>query len=182
MKYFYKYRFACLTFFLIIFSVSFISCDKGIEPYREETEADLTSFEGKVTFIGTWPEGVMRTYIVVFSEPSRFDVSTLNFIIGPIPYNSTEFIYNSIENNLGLIPTLNPGEYPYIIVAQSKTPELSLSRKDWTVAGVYYLDGDTTNPGKVKIEKGKVTTGINIICDFNNPPVQPPSIWILKNE
>lgn len=162
--------------------ISINSCDKGIEPYPEETETGVTGFEGKVTFLGTWPEGITRTYIVVFSEPSRFDVNTLQFIIGPITYGVSEYTYNSVENNLGLIPNLNAGEYPYVIVAQSKTPVLSLSREDWTVAGIYFNEGGTTTPGILKIEKGKVTTGINIICDFDNPPEQPPGKWVLENE
>ncbi|OGU35845.1 MAG: hypothetical protein A2068_06085 [Ignavibacteria bacterium GWB2_35_6b] len=171
--------------FIIIMVIIFIaltSCDKGIEPYPSETEIDITSFEGKVTFTGAWPDSIARTYIVVFSEPSRFDVTTLQYIIGPVPYGVTEYNYNSIENNLGLIPKLNAGSYPYVIVAQSKTPELSLQRKDWTVAGIYFNEGNTTTPGILNIENGKVTKDININCDFNNPPVQPPAKNNFENE
>lgn len=171
-----------IKIFLILIIPFLYSCDKGIEPYPEETGPDITSFEGKVTFVGAWPEGINRTYIVVFSEPSRFDVNTLQYIIGPIPYGVSEFNYNSIENNLGLIPKLAAGEYPYVIVAQSKTPELSLQRQDWTVAGIYFNQGNTSSPGILKIEQGKVVSGINITCDFNNPPVQPPSRWKMNYE
>lgn len=166
---------------VFIFS-ALTSCDKGIEPYPAETEIDITSFEGKVTFTGAWPDSIARTYIVVFSEPFRFDVTTLQYIIGPIPYGVTEYNYNSIENNLGLIPKLNAGNYPYVIVAQSKTPELSLQRKDWTVAGIYFNEGNTSTPGILTVENGKITKDINIICDFNNPPVQPPAANKNKNE
>lgn len=168
--------------FMVFIFIVFTSCDKGIDPYPAETEIDVTSFEGKVTFTGAWPDSIARTYIVVFSEPLRFDVTTLQFIIGPIPYGVNEYNYNSIENNLGLIPNLNVGNYPYVIVAQSKTPELSLQRKDWTVAGIYFNEGNTTTPGILNVENGKVTKDINIICDFNNPPVQPPAKNNFENE
>lgn len=181
MKY-HKVRqkiFIAIIFFIFI---ALTSCDKGIEPYPAETEIDVASFEGKVTFTGAWPDSIARTYIVVFSEPSRFDVTTLQFIIGPIPYGVSEYNYNSIENNLGLIPKLNAGSYPYVIVAQSKTPELSLQRKDWTVAGIYFNEVNTTTPGILTVENGKIAKDINIICDFNNPPVQPPAKNNFENE
>lgn len=158
----------------LIMIIVLISCDKGIEPYPEENIASVSGFEGQVTFIGDWPQGITRTYIVVFSEPSKFDVTTLFYLIGPIPYGTREYNYNSIENNSGLIANLEVRDYPYVIVAQSKTEDLSLARIDWTVAGIYFNEGDNVNPGILKIEKGKITPGVNIICDFNNPPEQPP--------
>ena len=167
---------------LLVIIISLASCDKGIEPYPDKTVMGETGFEGKVTFIGDWPEGITRTYLVVFTEPSKFDVNTLYFLIGPIPYGTREYNYNSTDNNSGLIPKLEVRDYPYVIVAQSKTEVLSLTREDWTVAGIYFNDGETTTPGLLKIEQGKITTGVDIICDFNNPPVQPPAKWIFEHE
>ena len=171
-----------LRVILLVIIISLISCDKGIEPYPDEVVSVESGFEGKVTFVGDWPEGITRTYLVVFTEPSKFDINTLYFLIGPIPYGTREYNYNSIDNNSGLIPKLEVRDYPYVIVAQSKTPELSLLRDDWTVAGIYFNEGDTTTPGLLKIEEGKIITGVDIICDFNNPPVQPPAKWILEHE
>ena len=59
-------------------------------------------------------------------------------------------------------------------MAQSKTVDLSLKRSDWFVAGVYYSPGDSTNPGQITITEGVILDSINIICDFDNPPPQPP--------
>jgi len=69
---------------------------------------------------------------------------------------------------------IESGEYSYIGVAQQSTVELSLSRKDWIVAGVYYANGDTTQPGKLTIPENTMVRNINIICNFDNPPPQPP--------
>ncbi len=52
--------------------------------------------------------------------------------------------YSSADSAFG---SISPGRYEYVVVAQSKTPTLSLNRIDWTVAGVYYNSSDTTKPG-----------------------------------
>ncbi|MBK6912601.1 MAG: hypothetical protein IPH11_02590 [Ignavibacteriales bacterium] len=42
------------------------------------------------------------------------------------------------------------------------------------VAGIYYAEGDSANPGKLIIPQGQLVTNINIKCDFDNLPPQPP--------
>jgi hypothetical protein len=69
---------------------------------------------------------------------------------------------------------IEPGEYAYLAVAQQSTPEISYLRKDWFVAGVYYAEGDTTMPGILTIPENTNVDSINILCDFDNPPPQPP--------
>jgi len=166
--------------------LTFISCDKGISPYPENDNAGLTGFEGKVTFSGAWPDGIQQTYIVAFKETLKSDADffppNLSYIIGPISYNTTEYSYNSIDNNYSATFTLSPGSYNYVVVVQTKKTGLTLDRKDWTVAGIYYANGDTTKPGTLVIQNGKFTSNININCDFNNPPPQPPTIFNNENE
>jgi len=158
-------------FIVIVASILFYSCGEGIapEPVRQ------TGFSGTVTFIGNWPEGVTRTHIVVFKDPllssGDFNAFNLKFVSVEIPYGTTVFEYNSADT---AVIKINEGEYSYVAVAQQKTPNVSLLRKDWYVVGVYYADGDTTKPGKLIIPKNTLVKNINIKCDFDNPPPQPP--------
>ncbi|HSD63314.1 MAG TPA: hypothetical protein VLB50_05920, partial [Ignavibacteriaceae bacterium] len=71
---------------------------------------------------------------------------------------------------------ISAGSYAYVVVVQQKTPQISLNKKDWIVAGVYYANGDTTQPGRLIIPENSFIKNINIICDFDNPPPQPPGI------
>jgi len=156
---------------LIIISVIYYSCGEGIAP----EPITQTGFSGTITFIGDWPAGVTRTHIVVFKDPlltaGDFNAFNLKFVSIEIPYGSTVFNYNSADTS---VIKINEGEYSYIAVAQQKTASVSLNRKDWFVVGVYYAGGDTTKPGKLVIPQNTLVKGINIICDFNNPPIQPP--------
>ncbi|MDX9923760.1 MAG: hypothetical protein RBS48_03265 [Ignavibacteriaceae bacterium] len=166
----------------IILTVSIIllflinGCDKGIEPADEITSP--TGFKGKVTFTGNWNNNIKRTHLVVFKKPINKDEDffppNLTFVIDSIPKGSSQFNYNSLENNYIESFTISAGEYSYVVVAQSNSPELSLLRKDWVVVGVYCENGDQSKPKKLIINAGKITDDININVDFNNPPPQPP--------
>jgi len=156
----------------LIFLIS--GCDKGIEPAAPTP----TGFSGTVTFTGIWPEGIQRTHVVVFNHllqsSADFSIPNLSFVVNPIPYGSKTFTYNSITDNFTSILQVTPGDYKYIIVAQSKTPAISYDRKDWFVVGVYTTTGDQSKPGTMSIIDGMITPGIDINVDFNNPPPQPP--------
>jgi len=161
---------------LIFVSILLFQCDGGLSP--DSKEAGITGFSGKVTFIGTWPQGIKRTHLVVFKSPilqsGDFFPPNLSIIMDSIAYGSNEYNYNSIDNNYVRDAKIDEGDYAYVVVAQSKTAELSLLREDWTVAGIYYASTNNAVPGILRMEKGRTTRDINIICDFNNPPPQPP--------
>lgn len=166
-----------LIYLFFVFGVVLINlgCGEGITPEPESK----AGFTGKITFIGTWPDSIARTHIVVFKDPllSAGDFSALNlrYVSLEIPYGIPEFVFNSLDSayvpQAGKLPA---GEYSYIAVAMSKTSELSLNRIDWFVAGLYFANGDTTKPGVMVIPENTLIKDINIICDFNNPPPQPP--------
>jgi len=164
--------FAILFIGCLLFLIS--GCDKGIEPAAPTP----TGFSGTVTFTGTWPEGIQRTHVAVFNHfiqsSADFSPPNLSFVVNPIPYGSKSFTYESDIDNYYPALQVTPGDYKYVIVAQSKTPTLSLDRKDWVVVGVYTITGDQSNPGTMTINDGIITPGINITVDFNNPPPQPP--------
>jgi len=165
---------------IILFSVIFIlqSCDKGIEPEPFDPNSGQTGFSGTVTFEGNWIQGVTRTHVVVFKElitkDDDFFPPNLSFVIDSIPFGSSSFTFNSIDNNFIPIFTLGPGDYKYVVVAQSKTPQISFLRKDWFVVGVYSNINDQSIPSILKIVQGRMMTNINILCDFDDPPPQPP--------
>ena len=169
------------TFLLLVFCCFFYivaGCDKGIEPEPEKSPAsEIIGFSGKVTFTGNWPTGITRTHIVVFKNDivtvDDFSFLNLAFVVDSIPYRSQEFNYNSVMNNFFSF-ILAEGTYKYIVVAQSKTPTISLNREDWFIVGIYYSNGNTSKPGVLTLQKGNITTGIDINVDFNNPPPQPP--------
>ncbi|GAB4295642.1 MAG: hypothetical protein Kow0098_18110 [Ignavibacteriaceae bacterium] len=161
---------------LIIISFLLAYCDHGIAPdYSQET----AGFSGTVTFLGQWPDSVKRTHIVVFENPllteADFNAFNLRYVSNEIPFGVKTYEYSSLDTAVipvgGLLPA---GTYSYVAVAQSFTEEVSLERKDWVVAGVYYSGDDTTKPGTLVIPENTLVDNINIICDFNNPPPQPP--------
>ena len=159
---------------LIVFV--FLTCDKGIEP-KEDTEP--RGFSGTITFIGEWPAGIKRTHIVLFKDPlnstADFNILNIKYVSLEIPNGSQSYNYNTTEP--AVLPEsgyLDTGEYSYLAVGQSETEDLSLNRSDWFVAGLYFSEGDSTKPGKITVSSGVITENVNIVCDFDNPPPQPP--------
>lgn len=150
-----------------------VSCDKGLAPETENVEP---GFSGTITFTGDWPEDVTATHIVLFRDPliseEDFSAENLIFISEEIEFGTRLFNYSTLEN--ALIGNVVPGEYAYLAVAQTNSQFISLEREAWMVAGVYYNDGDTSQPGTVIVPANTFVTGMNITCDFNNPPEQPP--------
>jgi len=152
-----------------------ISCDKGIEPLEV---VGPSGFEGKIIFEGSWPEGIKRTHLVVFKEPIKtvddFFLPNLSFVVDSIPYGTKEFNYNSIDNPFSSIFKFAAGNYKYVVVAQSKTPEITFNRADWTVVGVYCESGNQASPKTMIVLPGKIANDVNINVNFQNPPPQPP--------
>jgi len=162
---------------LALITISFLSCDKGIEPKNEE---EPTGFSGTVTFIGDWPAEVKRAFVVVFKDPllasTDFTITNLKFLSLEIPLGVPSYHFSSLDSSY--IPTnpgpFLPGRYSYVAVAYQITDQLSLARKDWYVAGIYYAFGNTSEPATMVVTENIFLTDINITCDFNNPPPQPP--------
>ena len=141
--------------------------------------AETTGFGGNIVFYGAWPDSIKRTHIVMFKDPlltsSDFNIFNLKFVSLEIPFGVGYYNYSSADTFLfpfdGIIEA---GEYAYLAVAQQTTDEYTPFREDWFVAGVYYAEGDTTQPGTLSIPENTMVRDINIICDFENPPSQPP--------
>lgn len=161
-------RVIVITFVILLL----VSCDGGISPRPVVANP---GFGGTITFSGDWPENVQRTLVVMFKNPlltpEDFSITNIRYIGSEIPYGSQTFQYNSDDNYLD--GEFEPGDYAYLAVAQSTTPTLSLERGDWYVIGVY-TNSSEQNPSALTLTEGVQLTGINITCDFNNPPPQPP--------
>lgn len=159
---------------ILLAALLFYSCGEGISP-EPEGKTKITGFGGIIVFNGKWPEGVTRTHIVAFKNPLNsigdFNAFNLGFVSDSIPFGTRTIFFSSLKNP---ILDILPGEYSYVAVAQSRTPTMSLNRKDWFVVGVYYSNNDYSKPGKLLIPENQFVTNINITCDFNNPPTQPP--------
>ncbi len=161
---------------IITFSLALLlfvyGCNKGLSPISAEQKA---GFSGTITFIGNWPEGITRTHLVVFEHELKssadFNIINLKYVSLEIPYGVKTYNFSSSDSSY--IP-ISAGTYEYVAVVQSKAPDLSLSRSDWFVAGVYYGNNGTSKPGVLEIPENTLVRNINIICDFNNPPPQPP--------
>lgn len=168
MNHLKKYFFLVL-FFLIIF----FGCDKGLEPIGSNQVQ--FGFGGKITFIGLWPDSIKRTHLIVFKDTLKsyldFYPPNLSGVSDTIPFGSSFFNYKSFEKFL--IPILE-GEYKYIAVVQSSKSELSLLRSDWKVIGIYFSKIFPSQYGTLNLTANTFTDSINIICDFNNLPIQPP--------
>ena len=162
----------CITL-PVLFTVLLLTggCDKGIEPRPAD---EVPGFGGRITFIGTWPDSIQRSYVVAFDSllesPDDFNIFNLKFLSSELPFGVTTYDYDSRDSALIHI---NPGAFSYVAVVQQSTPQPSLNPNDWIVAGIYYAYGDTTNPGKLVIPEKTFVKNIDIRCDFNNPPPQP---------
>lgn len=165
---------------IAVFVILFIACDHGIEPKPEPDIEQVSGFKGTLTFIGEWPDSIKRTHIVIFKNPllapTDFVLTNLRFISDEIPFGTSTYNYSSLDT--AVIPPepgpFEPGEYAYVAVAHQATEFLSLARRDWFVSGVYYANNDTTTPGVMVVPPDRMVENINIKCDFNNPPPQPP--------
>ena len=156
-----------------IAAVFFIGCDGGIEPRPEPGE---TGFSGEIVFQGEWDTTIVRTHLVVFKDPllasGDFFPPNLVYVSEEIPRGTTRFEFRSNEDALQETMRLDAGTYAYVAVAQSAAEILSLQREDWFVVGVYSESDGSAKP--LVIGEGETLEGVDVFCDFDNPPPQPP--------
>lgn len=163
-----------ICFLFLIFILILNGCEGGIEPQTGEA-----GFGGRITFFGQWPDSVTRTHIVIFKDPlnsvSDFSLQNIRFVSLEIPFGINEYFFSSKDSSI--LPgnkLFQPGDYAYVAVAQSAAQDVSLNRADWFVVGIFFNNTDTTKAGTLHIPKDSFINNINITCDFNNPPPQPP--------
>jgi hypothetical protein len=175
-----KTKIKILSIIIAYFFIIVVSCDSdhGIAP-KSIANTEF-GFGGNVVFFGEWPDSVKRMFLVVFNDPllddDDFVLTNMSYLSFELPLEVQSYRYSSLDSAYISLnqDELPPSVYHYIAVAQQSTDEISLSRKDWFVTGVYYADGDTTMPGILTIPENTFVDDINIYCDFDNPPPQPP--------
>ncbi|MBL1215390.1 MAG: hypothetical protein HND52_18635 [Ignavibacteriae bacterium] len=159
---------------LVISVIIFSACGKGIEPEPEKTEV---GFSGTITFIGEWDENITSTNIVLFKNEIKsaadFDFINIKYASEVIPFGAKSYSYNTSKNQ-PVLNSIEAGDFAYLAVAQTTETEIQLVRSAWVVAGVYNSESDSSEFGKLTIPEGEFLSDINIVCDFNNPPPQPP--------
>ena len=171
-----------LSISILCFFMMLVSCDSehGIAP-KPIVDTEF-GFGGNIVFFGAWPDSVKRIILVVFKDPlinpGDFVITNIGFLSFELPLGVQTYQYSSLDSALiPLIPDdIPPSVYHYVAVVQQSTDELSLDRRDWFVTGVYYANGDTTTPGILTIPEDAFVDNINIYCDFDNPPPQPPGV------
>ncbi len=165
-----------LTTALIIFAIFlFCSCDEGLSPGSGITIEP--GFSGKIIFKGDWPQDIQTTYIVLFKDSLKssadFNALNLKYVSTEIPEGTKEFEFNTLTDiSFGLVES---GKYAYLAVAQSTSPVLSLVRSAWRVAGIYEEGSGQLPSGMIVIPENKFLSNVEITCDFDNPPAQPPN-------
>ena len=173
-----KYQIKYIIIAVVCLIMIFVSCESenGIAP--KPIPDQEFGFGGNIVFYGAWPDSINIVALIVFKDPlltpEDFVITNIGFLRNPLPLDIQNFQYSSTDSSI--IPLIQedipPSVYHYIAVASAK--EISLSREDWFVTGVYYANGDTTTPGILSIPKDSYVDNINIYCDFDNPPPQPP--------
>ncbi len=163
------------TIILIFLSLFILSCDEGLSP---EMATINPGFGGTVTFIGQWDTSIKRTHVVLFKEPLKskkdFNAFNLKFVSDSIETGTRTYHYSTTDEN-SLLSSVTAGNYAYLAVAQSKTEKLSLNREDWFIVGLYSITEDNSvKPKTLTVPEATFIDSINIVCDFNNPPPQPP--------
>jgi len=173
-----------LTLIAFSFILISVSCESehGIEPkpfIPPPPPDSTTGFSGRITFIGTWPDSIKRTHIVMFKNPlitpADFNIFNLKYVSLEIPFGSEYYDYSSADSSFWPIDgIIDAGDYAYLAVAQQSTDSLSFRPEDWFVAGLYYSAGDSSQPGILSIPANTLLKDIDMVCDFDNPPPQPP--------
>lgn len=159
---------------LLLFTLLLViaSCDTGLAP--EGNTFEDPGISGKITFIGNWSPDVTRTHIVIFKDSlnsqSDFNALNLRYVSLEIPFGVSEYTYSTQDE--ATLENIKAGEYAYFAVAQSTTPALSLNRADWNVVGLW--SNSSGQPATIVVPSGTLLKNINIVCDLDNPPVQPP--------
>ncbi|MBI4549247.1 MAG: hypothetical protein HY707_14795 [Ignavibacteriae bacterium] len=160
--------------FFILFSglaLSLWGCDKGLAPDETSVQQRLYGFRG-VIYFKNWPptDSVLDLRVVAFKNYPPPDI--VNEVLqGRARFTETLQPHgaDSISYTLVINP-LPPGIFPYVVVGQRFGSDIM---RDWRAVGIYYAEGDTTQPGSVNVLPDSILQGINIYVDFRKSLPQP---------
>ncbi len=150
---------------LILF---FLSCDHGLKPSEREIlpEYEEPGFGGTVYFKGGWPDSIYDLRVVAFRKYPPQDI--INEVLqGKAKFSET--LPQRVDSTKYEVPA-DTGKWEYVVVALRYGSNIY---SDWKAVGVYDTTPGDTIPTPIYIPYGKFLKGINITCDFDNPPPQP---------
>lgn len=154
--------------FIIFFLLSFYSCDHGLKPPEVDTSTQYEEpgFGGIVYFKGTWPDTIYDLRVVAFRNyPPKNIISEV--IEGKAKFSQS--LPRRVDSAKYEVLT-DTGRWEYIVVALQYGANIF---SDWKAIGVYDTTKSDTIPTPLYIPPGRFIRGINIVCDFRNPPPQP---------
>jgi hypothetical protein len=144
------------------------SCNHGLKPTEVELPptAEKPGFGGIVFFKGTWPDTIYDLRVVSFRNYPPQGI--LNEVLqGKAKYS--ESLPRRVDSTKYEVQA-DTGKWEYIVVALQYGSNIF---SDWKAIGVYDTTLSDTIPTPIYIPPGKFIKGINITCDFDNPPPQP---------
>lgn len=149
---------------VLVLSVFFLSCDKGLEP---PPPSSLATISGTITYAGTYPpcDSVVLLAVVLATPPEPYTDSQL------IAGLNSEFFPVTLDNctfrDTTYSFTVKPGIYNYLGVAHNYGDLF----KDWQVVGFAHTANDSARVFDLK--GGDNITGVNIRVRFDSLPRQP---------
>lgn len=153
--------------FFAPFLLFLLSCDHGLKPSEVgATTYEEPGFGGTVYFKGTWPDTVYDLRVVAFRNYPPSDI--INEVLGGKAKFSQSLPKKVDSTKYEVLA--DTGKWEYIAVALQYGPNIF---SDWKAIGVYDTTEYDTIPTPIYIPYGKFIRGINITCDFDNPPPQP---------
>jgi hypothetical protein len=146
----------------------FLSCDHGLKPPEREItqQYEEPGFGGTVYFKGSWPDTIYDLRVVAFRKYPPQNI--INEVLQGMAKFSEKLPQRVDSTNYKV--TADTGKWEYVVVALQYGSNIF---SDWKAVGVYDTTPEDTIPTPIYIPYGKFLRGVNITCDFNNPPPQP---------
>jgi hypothetical protein len=139
--------------------VASLGCDAGLQPPEDEGTGTIT---GKISYLPPWPSSTevkdLRFIAMRFIPQDTTDFFRLNEMV------ISERLPSGVEVHEFTLSDAPVGTYYYAGVAQKYADDLLA----WRPVGLVETDG-----GTFFLSRGGLVE-VNVIVDFNNPPVFPP--------
>lgn len=155
--------------FLILFSISLMTCDNGLGPPKEE-KAKM-GLSGTV-YYSNWAaaDSIHLLKIVFFKTFPPQDI--VNEVLGGNASTFPQTLSDGLplaEDSTNYEIDLKAETYAYITVAQQYGPDVFTQ---WRAVGQYNTSPGDSLPTAVTVLKDSVLQNIDIFVDFNNLPPQ----------